>query len=331
MNFKEITQPIVDFSHFNPETRSEGISGFMRLRNEGEFLAQCIESWLPELDELIIVYNNCQDNTGEIAQIYAQKYPNKIKVFHYIPTVYPQGSNKMQNLKENDFHSLVNYYNFALANTTKKWAVKIDGDLIFYKSKGHLRKRYEQIKQENINYALPISGINIIDSKGKIFVGSSSKYAGTNGDLCLFRVDESTLFVKGNAVEVLNLSERKLLPNEFMYYHLKFIKNDFGIGNYDFKNNPNSHYFPKQIIFLATTKLIPLKQVAPKVGLPLVKLSDFGLNRNIHYKKEAFSYLMKQGGKIDIHILIKEIKLYIKINHQKTFWFKFLRKIKRFF
>lgn len=127
----DVFNPIVDIENFSSNTREQGISGFMRLRNEAEFLGKAIESWLPLLDELVIVYNNCQDKTGEVAKNYLKKYPEKIKVYHYLPIVYPQGSSLFKKLSDNDPHSLVNYYNFSLSKTTKQWAVKIDGDLIF--------------------------------------------------------------------------------------------------------------------------------------------------------------------------------------------------------
>lgn len=57
----EVKEPIINF--LSEEERLEGISGFMRLRNEAEFLERSVDSWMPLLDELIIVYNNCQDIT----------------------------------------------------------------------------------------------------------------------------------------------------------------------------------------------------------------------------------------------------------------------------
>lgn len=197
MYVQSILNPIVDFSHFQSTKRSEGLSGFMRLRNEGEFLAQSIESWLPLLDELIIVYNNCQDNTAEIAEQYTKLYPNKIKTFHYVPIVYPQGSENYKNLEANNPHSLVNYYNFSLSQTTKKWAIKIDGDLILAKDKIPLLKQaYLDLKEKSPNDIIPISGINIIDNTAEMYVSSSSPYCGLYGDLCLFRVDTDSIFKK---------------------------------------------------------------------------------------------------------------------------------------
>ncbi len=135
MKIVVVDDPIIDFMSFDSKKREKGMSGFMRLRNEWEFLAQSIESWLPELDELVIVYNNCQDNTEEVVRCFVNKYPEKIKAYHYIPIVYPQGSEKYKKLNVNNPHSLVYYYNFALSKTTRQYAIKIDGDLIIPQKK----------------------------------------------------------------------------------------------------------------------------------------------------------------------------------------------------
>lgn len=130
MMIEQVENPTIDWNSFGAENRENGLSGFMRVRNEAEYLEEAVDSWINQLDELVIVYNNCQDNSEEIIVKCLQKYPNKIKAFHYIPIVYPQGSEKFKALPADDVHSLVNYYNFSLSKTTKKWAIKIDGDLI---------------------------------------------------------------------------------------------------------------------------------------------------------------------------------------------------------
>lgn len=258
----KINNPIVDFSHFTSTMRNEGLSGFIRARNEGKFLAEAIESWLPLLDELIIVYNNCQDNTADIVDKYILKYPNKVRGFHYVPIVYPQGSDMYKTLGVASPHSLVNYYNFALSKTTKKWAVKIDGDLILVPEIiDILREKYFELSSSNPDAYLPISGINIILQKNQFYVPSGSPFCGTNGDLCMFRVDNDTIFKKSEETEYLELSKRHKLDNLFAYYHLKFVKSDYGIGNYEFHLNPNSRYLPKTLFFLLFTRLIPLEKI----------------------------------------------------------------------
>ncbi|MDG6771201.1 hypothetical protein QA338_04025 [Glaesserella parasuis] len=317
----EVNEPIIDFSYFNNEYREEGLSGFIRAKNEGEFLADAIESWLPLLDELIIVFNDCQDNTEEVAEEYARRYPDKIKVFHYLPIVYPQGSSMYKSLDERDFHSLVHYYNFALSKTTKKWAVKIDGDLLLVPEMvSTLRDKYNDMCKNGIDNYLPVSGVNVILENDEFYVPSSSKFCGTNGDLCIFRVDVDSIFKKNKETEYLDLSNRKKLENIFAYYHLKFIKSDYGLGNYDFKSNPRSRYLPKTIIFLLTTHLIKLDYF-----IRINKQNSNGLNvfsidllmdlkskmeSRFSYKKQALKYLDISYKDIYIKEFLQEAKLY---------------------
>ena len=41
------------------------VAGIMRIKNEGMFVEGCIESCIDALDELVVVYNDCTDNTAE--------------------------------------------------------------------------------------------------------------------------------------------------------------------------------------------------------------------------------------------------------------------------
>ena len=38
--------PIVDFSRMDMNNRNDGLSGFIRAKNEGEYIYQVISSWL---------------------------------------------------------------------------------------------------------------------------------------------------------------------------------------------------------------------------------------------------------------------------------------------
>ena len=43
-----------------------GLTGFMRAKNEGRFIGVCIDSVIDALDELIVVYNDCTDDTEAV-------------------------------------------------------------------------------------------------------------------------------------------------------------------------------------------------------------------------------------------------------------------------
>lgn len=292
--FDKVENPDIDFVRdFTANLRDEGLSGFMRLRNEAEFLEATVLSWINVLDELIIVFNNCQDATEEIARNLAEKYPEKIKIYHYLPQVYPQGSKQNRSLPANSPHSLVHYYNFALSRTTKKWAIKIDGDLIIPNSKlaTELRIHYERMRLYTPEDFLPVCGVNLIDNLGKFYVPQNSKYAGYYGDLCMFRVDIDTIFVKSDTLERLDLSKRKIAPLQrlFAYYHMKFVKSDFGTDNYDFINNPDSHYLAMQTDFLANLQLMPLDKFLTKyqIPLPYMTCEELGIYNRRNWQNDA--------------------------------------------
>lgn len=69
--------------------RPVGLTGHLRAYNEGLTLRLCIESCIPFLDELNITYNDSIDDTESIIMEMYQKYPNRIKVFHYKPFLVP--------------------------------------------------------------------------------------------------------------------------------------------------------------------------------------------------------------------------------------------------
>ena len=68
-----------DFKILDKE-RPLGISGHLRVKDEAMSVAECIDSCIDALDELIITYNKSSDNTEEILKEYEKKYPDKLIV-----------------------------------------------------------------------------------------------------------------------------------------------------------------------------------------------------------------------------------------------------------
>ena len=71
---------IVDLSSIHKH-RIPGISGIMRVKDDGEFIEASVESCIEALDELVIVYNDCTDNSPEVIHRMGEKYPKKIKIY----------------------------------------------------------------------------------------------------------------------------------------------------------------------------------------------------------------------------------------------------------
>lgn len=117
-----------------------GVSGIMRVKNDAEFIEASVESCISALDELIIVFNDCSDNSPEIIENVRQKYPDKIKTYEYEYKVYSTNLTKEEyeyakSLPLDSPHLLCNYYNFALSKVTYQYAMKIDADQIYFTHK----------------------------------------------------------------------------------------------------------------------------------------------------------------------------------------------------
>lgn len=115
----------------------DGLSGIMRVKNEARFISACIDSCIDALDELVIVYNDCTDETPEILERKQQQYPDKIKVYAYNHHVlatnltaeeFEYAAALLEDAPE--LHS--NQCNYALAKVTYKYAMKIDPDQIYF-------------------------------------------------------------------------------------------------------------------------------------------------------------------------------------------------------
>lgn len=133
----------VDMS-FLAKERPIGVSGLLRVKNDAEFLSDCIDSCVDALDELIICYQDCEDNAPEIIREKQKQYPHKIKVYYYAPPVYCWGltdeeKNYAFSLPDSSIHKLCNYYNYALSRATYRYALKIDSDQVYFAEK---LKRY---------------------------------------------------------------------------------------------------------------------------------------------------------------------------------------------
>ena len=65
------------------------VAGIMRVKNDGMFIERCIESCIDALDELIVVHNDCTDNSVEEIEKMREKYHrnmlNEIREFENKP------------------------------------------------------------------------------------------------------------------------------------------------------------------------------------------------------------------------------------------------------
>lgn len=125
----------VDVNSFS-RVRRRGISGILRVKNDAEFLAEAIDSCISALDELIVVYNDCTDESPSIIQKKAEQYGDKIHYYEYEPKIYANNLTAdeydfIKTQPDDSPHLLSNYYNFALSKVNYEFVMKIDADQIY--------------------------------------------------------------------------------------------------------------------------------------------------------------------------------------------------------
>jgi len=221
-------QKTVDLrSYLQTESRRAGISVFMRLKNEEQFIETTIASIINYVDELVIVHNGCTDRTPEIIESCRLRHPDRIRIFEYKPRVFLPGSIEHRKEPMGSPHSLVNYYNYALAKTTCKIAIKIDGDELYLDKP--FRQLTEDLRSGQRSTPIGIFGINLWDENGEILV-NARKPVLSGLDKGFFTVSPRTFFVHYRHYELFTHAFKRSAG--IIFYHLKGMKKDRGIGNY---------------------------------------------------------------------------------------------------
>lgn len=222
---------------FNPteltRPRPFGISAYMRIKNEAQFVRLCIESHLPFYDEIICVYNDCTDNTENILLELQKQHPDKIKVFHYLPKVHRVGTPEHAATAghDDDVHSLANYYNFAVSQCSYSIATKLDADHLAIPHKlAPIIKRIRAEFAEGKDKLFLFSGLNVIrNANGEPGMVKKGEQFSGNGDIFYHRIDSRSFFTNHQAVEHLNQAYRYGVPAEYvgiLYIHLKSLKTE---------------------------------------------------------------------------------------------------------
>jgi glycosyltransferase involved in cell wall biosynthesis len=105
----------------NPSTkrRPQGISVFMRVKNEHDWIAAAVASIQTIADEIVVVDNGSTDGTFEILQDISHREKGRLKLW------------RKPELNHADLS------NFALEQTTFHWVFRFDGDMIAHTSGPH--------------------------------------------------------------------------------------------------------------------------------------------------------------------------------------------------
>jgi len=241
------TVTTVDDYRFTPADlkvgeRRPGISAFMRIRDGAYSLEAAIRSHIGHYDEIVAVYNRSTDATADILDRLAKEFCPKLNVLHYLPSVFPPGSDGHKSTPPDHPQSLVNYYNFALSRTRFSHATKLDDDHV---AMGEPTARFvAEIRAGRAGQGelACFSGLNLArDAAGKLGILAREPFAGS-GDHWIFPVCPDTYFVHDRRFERLQHPGLPRRFRGFAYWHLKHLKPGFGFANYDLAQNPQSRY-----------------------------------------------------------------------------------------
>lgn len=134
-NSKDYIDTISPNIHFNE--RPIGVSGILRCQNHADFLELCIDSTIGGLDELIVVYHDCTDDTVEILLKKQKQYFPKLKIYEYKPYIFPLEMEKelfmfVKQLPDDSIHLFPGYCNFALSKASYRYVIKVDADQAYF-------------------------------------------------------------------------------------------------------------------------------------------------------------------------------------------------------
>lgn len=244
-----------------PSRRAAGISAFIRTRNGADFIEAAIRSHIDHFDEIVAVHNQCTDETPAILARLQHEFGDRLRVFDYRPRVYPPGSIQHATEPPDSPHSLVNYYNFALAQTRFRTALKLDDDHIAaepYVADVTQRIRSEGIPDDEI---WCFSGINLaLDGLGRIGVPSIEPVVGL-GDHAFFNVSATTYFHRDPRFEKFHAPGRRRKFVGVLYWHLKYLKRGHGFENYELESGDNVRYGRKRDRYLANRRVFPIAEL----------------------------------------------------------------------
>lgn len=182
--------------------REPGVSAFIRLKDEAEWIVPCLQSICGVFDEIIAVFQNCTDNTEALVE--SLDLPN-VRSFHYPFDSFPNGPGHDRYPADSIRHKAY-YYNWCLAKTTRQWACKWDGDMV---AMDWLGDEVRRLMPEH----------DIITVQGVDIVGPELRHVGrhplTAREPRFFRVDRDTFYQGGPLCETFSFprrSHRRVLP-----------------------------------------------------------------------------------------------------------------------
>lgn len=242
-------------AHMNVAARIPGIGAFLRTRNGADFVEATIRSHVEFYDEIVAVYNQCTDDTPRILERLAAEFAPRIRLYHYTDRVQPLGSRAHAETPGDHPESMVNYSNFALAQTRHKIAVKLDDDHLAIPAR--VAEICENLRAGRMDRGVYhcFSGLNLALARdGRLGIPAYEPLSG-NGDIGYFEVNEKSRFYHDRRFERVGRGGLRRRFSGYLYWHLKFLKSGDGFGNYELADNPDSRFGRKRVAFERTALL----------------------------------------------------------------------------
>ena len=200
--------------------RKHGLSAFMRIKNDEDWIYMAIMSVIDYVDEIVIVLQNCTDNTEKIIK---EINSPKIKI-HYFPfESFPSGINENR-LKNNSIHNRAYYYNYALSLTKFSYVWKWDGDHAAFEDRvAEIRKLIDSNLYEIIHYkGYDIYGLELKNLCIEPYCANEPS---------IFKVNKKTFYFEGKLYEEfsypLSVNFKKLRIYNYpkpLFIHFKYAK-----------------------------------------------------------------------------------------------------------
>jgi len=193
--------------------RKQGVSAFIRVKNEEEYIKPCILSIAPFFDEIVIALNQSTDNTRSILESLKM---NKIKIYDYPFKLHPNGPTHRQchsaSLKDNSY-----YYNWTLSKTNFTHACKWDGDMVALSGLHNLKETIFKFS------TVSIRGLNIADKEIKHL---SRDLPSTAAEPRFFKILPQSYYIQGPICEIFHKGRgaNKNIGKP-MFLHFKNVKN----------------------------------------------------------------------------------------------------------
>jgi hypothetical protein len=274
MRFPVLTA--IEGHRFHPDqlevgSRTPGISAFMRARNAADFIEVVIRSHLPYYDEIVVVINQCTDDTESILLRMMEEFPDRVRGFHYLDRVLPLGHSDYASMAFDDPASMANYSSVSLEKTRHTVAVKLDDDhLCLAAGVGPIVESIRDRECRLGSEFLCFSGFNVFRDGVTTGLLASDPVVGS-GDHGYFEVSSDTWFENTAKHERFRRDHLQLRFTDFAYLHLKFLKEGQGFGNYELQDHPGSRFGRKQERFLAHQEIVSPEEFAASSSPSLAK------------------------------------------------------------